>query len=282
MNTAASYRYCHRLTRRAAKNFYPAFLALPRRERRGMEALYAFLRLTDDLADEPGDPDAKRIALQEWRLQLHAAVAGTASHPVHKALADTVRQWGIPLYYLELVIDGVESDLRTVRLQTFADLYAYCYRVASAVGIACIHIWGFRDPAALRYAEAAGVACQLTNILRDVGEDRAVSRVFLPADEWTVWGCPPDEWAAGNEKFRAFMRFQVNRAKGYFAEGRKLRPLLTPAGRAVFSAMIGTYEDLLDEVARRDGDVFQTRVRVPKWRKVTRLAAAFPKRWGWG
>ena len=282
MNTAASYRYCHQLTRRAAKNFYPSFLALPRGQRRGMEALYAYLRLTDDLADEPGDPGEKRAALVSWREQLHAAaVGGPFAHPAHPALADTIRQWGLPIRYLELVIDGVESDLRAVRLHTFDELYAYCYRVASAVGLACIHIWGFRDPAALKFAEAAGVACQLTNILRDLGEDRANGRVFLPAAEWTVWGCPPDEWAAGNEKFRAFFRFQVDRARGYFMEGRRLGPLLTPAGRAVFSAIIGTYGDLLEEIARRDGNVFADRVRVPKWRKMTRLAAAFPRRWGW-
>ena len=281
MNTPASYRYCHQLTRRTAKNFYPAFLALPRRERRAMEALYAFMRVTDDLADEAGDPVRKKAALGEWREQLHAACRGVHAHPLHPALAETIGRFGIPLKYLELVIEGVEADLGTVRLRTFDELYAYCYRVASAVGLACVHIWGFRDESALRYAESAGIAFQLTNILRDLGEDRANGRVYLPEEEWKSHGCPPEEWSAGSEKYQAFVRFQIARAKAYYAEGRRLGPLLSPAGRGIFAALIDTYQDLLVEIERRGGDVFRERVRIPAWRKIARLAGAFPRRWGW-
>lgn len=281
MNTTASYRYCHQLTRRTARNFYPAFLALPRSQRRGMEALYAFMRVTDDLADEAGDPEVKRIALRQWREQLSASLTNQHTHALHPALADTIRRFHIPVRYLELVIEGVEADLNPVRIASYEELYAYCYRVASAVGLACVHIWGFRDESALRYAESAGIAFQLTNILRDLGEDRANGRVYLPESEWRAFDCPPEKWNVTDESFRKFMRFQIDRAGAYYAEGRKLRPLLSPTGRGIFSTMIDTYQDLLIEIERRQGDVFSQRVRIPTWRKVYHLLTAFPRRWRW-
>ncbi|WP_029630373.1 phytoene/squalene synthase family protein [Zavarzinella formosa] len=281
MNTAVSYRYCHQLTRRTARNFYPAFLTLPRLQRRAMEALYAFMRITDDLADEVGEPEKKQFALTVWRDQLHAAMNNEFVHAIHPALADTIRRWDIPVRYLELVIEGVEQDLHPVQICTFEELRGYCHRVASAVGLACVHIWGFRDPMALKFAESAGIAFQLTNILRDLAEDLANGRVYLPESEWMLWGCPPEGWSADNEKFRTFLRFQIDRTKGYYSEGRRLRPFLFPAGRAIFSAMIDTYEDLLLEIEHRNGDLFRERTRVPTWRKAAWLAGAFPRRWGW-
>jgi phytoene synthase len=158
--------------------------------------LYAFCRATDDLADEPGDPAAKRAALARWRARLDAALAGDYSHRLHAALAHAVRTFDIPPAYLHDVIDGVESDLGPVRIETFAELHRYCYRVASAVGLACLPVWGLRtgtNPEQARGpAEAAGVAFQLTNILRDLGEDRSRGRVYLPRDELERFDCPPE------------------------------------------------------------------------------------------
>jgi len=146
-----SYRFCEALARREAANFYPAFRLLPGPQRRGMCALYAFLRIADDFSDEAGPIENKRRELAQWRHGLHAALTGGDAHPIHPALADTVRRYRIPLEYLEAVLDGVEMDLSPVSYQTFAELRVYCYRVASAVGLACIHIWGFEGERAKEY-----------------------------------------------------------------------------------------------------------------------------------
>ena len=277
-----SYRYCHTLTRRTAVNFYPAFLVLPRRERRAMEALYAFLRVSDDLADEPGPTDEKLMRTQQWRAALDAALDGRPSHPSHPAIVDTVRRCGIPLRYLHDVLDGVESDLRPVAIQTFDELHAYCYRVAGAVGLACIHVWGFVGDRAAEFAESAGIAFQITNILRDLGEDRANGRIYLPSDDCVRFGSAPESWREDDPAFREMMAFQVARARTFYATGRRLLPLLSPAGRAIFGAMAATYEGLLNEIEFRGYDVFRERVRVPRWKRIAFLSRAFSVRWGWG
>lgn len=281
VNTAASYRFCHQLTRRTAKNFYPGFLVLPRPQRRGMEALYAFMRLTDDLADEPGEQSRKRAELEEWERQLHEAVAGQFTHPIHAAIADTIHRWHVPVEYLQLVIEGVLADQQLVQVPTFAELYRYCYRVASVVGLSSVHIWGYRDETALPMAEAAGIAFQLTNILRDLREDQRNGRVYLPANELAEFQCPPDEWQANNPRFLKLMDFQIDRAMDYYRLGRQLRPLLSPAGRGIFSALIDTYQGLLKRIARDPVAVLRERVRVPTWQKLVFLGQAFPRRWGW-
>lgn len=246
-----------------------------------MEALYAFLRATDDLADVPGDPAAKALALVDWRHNLRAALDGEPTHPVHPALTDVVRRHGIPEDLLFKVIDGVESDLRPVRFATFDDLYGYCYRVASAVGLACVRIWGYRGDDALRHAEAAGVAFQLTNILRDVAEDRRAGRVYLPQDEIARFGCPAAGWRADCPAFLSLMAFQADRTRRYYRSGDALRNHLTAEGRAVFGALAGTYRGLLEEIAHRRFDVFRDRVRLPKSSKAKLLLRAFRVRWGW-
>src|SRR5262249_43050163 len=130
----------------------------------------------------------KRTRLEAWRRQWHEALEGAHRHPVHAALADTVQRFGVPRQYLDDVLDGVLMDQEVTRYETFAELYRYCYRVASAVGLSCIHIWGFRGEAALAHAEAAGIAFQLTNILRDVGEDAKMGRVYLPREDLDRFG----------------------------------------------------------------------------------------------
>src|SRR5436190_177304 len=141
------------------------------------------MRVTDDLADEPAAVESKRSNIESWRDQFSACVGGHFAHPLHPALHDAITRFAIPIQYLSEVISGVEMDLRPVRFETFAQLYDYCYRVASAVGLACIHIWGFSHDDAKKPAEAAGIALQLTNILRDLGEDRACGRTYVPAED---------------------------------------------------------------------------------------------------
>lgn len=272
----SSFAACRHITRRANSSFPLAFRLLPRAKRRAMDALYAFMRVTDDLADEPGDPAAKRAELAAWREALDASLVGKYSHPVFPALAHTVHAFGIPPRYLHDVIDGVETDIEPVRFRSFAELYPYCYRVASAVGLACVRVWGVRGSFddAHEPAESAGIAFQLTNILRDLGEDLSRGRVYLPTDE-----CPPEEWRG--PAFAERMRFQVGRARDFYRRSEPLTRMLTPDGAAIFGVMSGTYRALLDEIEARGYDVFTRRVRVPRRRKAAALARGWLTKWGW-
>jgi phytoene synthase len=261
-----------------------------------MCALYAFMRHTDDLADGDGSPDAKRAALKQWRIDMHAALAGEDRHRIHPALRHTLTRFAVPSAYLDDVIEGCESDVESVRMPDFATLYRYCYRVASAVGLACIHVWGYRDEAAKLPAEHAGIAFQLTNILRDLPEDLARERQYLPADELEQFKCQgAADGGAAHEvsgtlrpltscaapRFRDLMRLQVARARHYYNSAERLTPHLGPPGRAVFQVMLRTYRSLLDEIERRDFDVFRKRVRLSSLRKARLVLQALPVRWGW-
>ena len=248
-----------------------------------MCALYAFMRVADDLTDGPESIAEKRLALTGWRQQLDEALAGHYHHPLHPAFHHTVEQYGIPRRYLDEVLDGVGMDLDTGRYDTFAELYRYCYRVASAVGLACIHIWGFAEERAKEYAEAAGIALQLTNILRDLGEDAARDRVYLPREDLERFGYGIEDLERGarDVRFRELMRFQVERARRYYESAEPLAPLLNPAGRAVFLVMLRTYRGLLEAIVRRDYDVFRSRVRLSRLRKLWLAAQVLPLRWGW-
>jgi phytoene synthase len=279
---ARSYRYCQRLARREAGNFYHAFRVLPRAQRLSMCALYAFMRLTDDLGDGAGTPAEKRGPLCRWREQLDQALSGRYSHRLHAALHHAVRAHNIPRQYLDAVLDGVEMDLDITRYATFADLYRYCYRVASAVGLACIHIWGFRDDSARAYAESAGIAFQLTNILRDLREDAARGRVYLPQEDLDRYHYPAEGFLPGqrDDRFRALMRFEIERARNFYKAGLPLADFLPPAGRAVFLVMVRTYSGLLDVIERRDYDVFTERVRLSTWHKLRLVAKVLPARLG--
>jgi phytoene synthase len=252
-----------------------------------MDALYAFMRLSDDLADEPGGVALKRERLRAWRAGLLAAIGGTFSHPVHPALIDVVRRYEVPTQLLFDVLDGVEADVEPSPFATFADLYPYCYRVASAVGLACVRVWGFSHGGhpddAIAAAEAAGVAFQLTNVLRDLGEDLDHARVYLPTDELIRFACLPDTWrdVATTSRFQELMQFQLARAKDYFQKAEPLGRLLSSDGRAIFRVMAGTYRRLLEEIERDVRGVLTRRVRVPRWRKGLIMLDGWAAKWGW-
>lgn len=278
-----SYAYCERLARREAGNFYHAFRMLPAPQRKAMCALYAFLRVSDDLSDGPGSSEQKRGPFLSWRSRFDQALAGISTHRLHPALCHTVVTYAIPREYLDAVLDGVAMDLEPACFATFADLVPYCYRVASAVGLCCIHIWGFTDVRAKVYAEHAGIAFQLTNILRDLAEDAARDRVYLPQEDLERFGYSAQDLAAGrrNESFRALMRFQVERARSFYTAAWPLADLLQPTGKAIFQVMMRTYHGLLEAMEQRDYDVFSRRVRLSRWQKLTLAARALPVRWGW-
>ncbi len=283
MSLTTSFAYCERLARLKAGNFYHGFRLLPRPQRLATCALYAFLRVTDDITDDGGTVEQKRLPLLRWRTELGLALEGRFSHPVHEALHATVKTYRIPHEYLELALDGVGMDLEIQRYETFAELYRYCYRVASVVGLACIHIWGFRDEAAKRHAEAAGIAFQLTNILRDLSEDSARGRIYLPRADLRAFDYREDQLDARlrDEHFTSLMKFEVNRAREYYEEGERLLAYLPPPGRAVFQVMMRTYRGLLDAIVRHDFDVFSQRIQVGRCRKLWLTLQALPVRWGW-
>jgi phytoene synthase len=280
---ARSYAYCEEVAQKEARNFYPAFRLLPAPKRRAMCALYAFLRIADDLSDGPGSPTEKQAALSAWREQFAQALAGEYCHPLHPALHDTIRVFGIPSIYLQHVIDGVEMDLRIASYATFSDLYRYCYHVASAVGLSCIHIWGFDSDKAKAPAEKAGIAFQLTNILRDLPEDAARGRLYLPQEDLARFGYAREELTrhVQNESFRNLMKFQIERARQYYDQARPLSACLHPAGRSVFRAMTVTYRAILDAIELRDYDVFSRRVSISPWRKLLLVLQLLPTRFGW-
>jgi phytoene synthase len=280
---ARSYKFCEEVARREAGNFYPAFLLLPAPQRRAMCALYAFMRIADDLSDEPMPTAEKRRKLADWRIGLRLALLGTYQHESHPALHDTVAKFRIPVKYLEAVIDGVEMDLEPTCYHTFAELRNYCWHVASVVGLSCIHVWGFRGASATRYAEDAGIAFQLTNILRDLGEDAGRGRVYLPQEDLDRFGYNVDRLKQGvcDGSFHELMRFQVQRARAFYRSGWRLVRRLPPAGQAVFLMMGNTYRGLLHEIESHDYDVFRSRMRVPRWKKLVFALAALSIRFGW-
>lgn len=267
-----SHDFCRRLARREAKNFYYSFLVLPPARRRAMCALYAFMRQTDDISDEAGSVDEKRRRLDSWRAELEAAQNGnTTGWPGLPALAETVHKYAIPVRHLHEVIDGVAMDLEPRTFETFDDLYAYCYRVASAVGLCCIRIWGFqsRDGLAESLAESCGIALQLTNILRDVREDLGLGRVYLPREDLDRFKVRAEDLQLDTPRpaVRELFEFEARRAYDYYARARPLSSLIAPVGRPVLGAMVGIYRALLDEIARRNYNVLAGRISLPAWKK---------------
>lgn len=270
--TIESYAFCRDLSRREARNFYYSFLVLPPERRRSMCALYAFMRHTDDLADGEGTPAEKRVAIDRWRADLVAALAGNpVEWPGSLALVDMIQRHGVPDRYLHEVIDGVLMDLEPRPFSTFDDLRGYCYRVASAVGLCCIHIWGYRSEGgrAESMAEACGIALQLTNILRDLREDAQAGRIYLPREDLDRFGVADQDLLAERPSpaVRALLEFEGRRAYDYYGKAAPLIRLVAPVGRPVLRAIVGIYRALLDEIVRRDYDVMAGRVALPGWRK---------------
>lgn len=277
----AAYEQCRKIARRTAGNFYYSFLVLPRTQRLAMCALYTFFRFTDDLGDEPAPLKDRRDALVAWRAMLDRALQGRmGAEGWWFALADTVRKFEIPGRLLHDVIDGVSADLDTTRYASFTELYHYCFRVASAVGLACIRIWGVQDPRAELPAEWCGLAFQLTNILRDIAEDFRRGRVYIPSDELARFGVTDSDLARGqiNTQLEALIRFQAERAHDYYRRAATLSSFLPPAGRAVFRIMTDTYRGLLLRIQHRPAIVFERRVSLSAAQKALIVLRALPSR----
>jgi phytoene synthase len=276
----ASYSHCRAIARASASSFYYSFLLLPKPKRMAMCALYAFLRRTDDLGDSAASAAQRRSELESWRASLVRSLEGRYDDPLLPALAHTIRQFAVPLAHLEAVIDGVEMDVEPREYATFAQLEQYCHRVASAVGLACLKIWGCTRPGVEEPARRCGVAFQLTNILRDLKEDVGRNRVYLPREDFERFDYTPDDLRAGlrDERFRRLMRFEIDRAERYYADGAELEHLLTADGRRIFGSMVAVYRALLDEIKRLDGDVLSRRVQLSNWQKMRIASRWFLRR----
>ncbi|MBI4537696.1 MAG: presqualene diphosphate synthase HpnD [candidate division NC10 bacterium] len=263
-------QFCRALTKASRSNFTYAFLFLPRRERDALYAIYAFCRVTDDIVDEAG---ASRKAgpsvlerLAAWRAELAACVRGEASHPVTQRLAETMRTYRIPPRYFEELLDGVEMDLVKSRYATFAELEEYCHRVAGAVGLMCIEVFGYSRPETRQYAERLGTAFQLTNILRDLGTDCACNRLYLPQEDLARFGCAESDLFERrlSPAYRALMRFEVERARGFYAAAEAVlppedRPRMLPA-----HVMGAIYRRILERIEAGGYDVFTRRIRLSR------------------
>lgn len=265
MTVAESYRYCERIARTRAKNFYYSFVLLNADQRRAMCAVYAYMRYCDDLSDDESNVD-RAGSIARWRGDLLQALDGDGSpgHPLWPAFRDTVERFHIPHQYFFDMIEGVSSDLQPRRLQTFAELYDYCYQVASVVGLTIIHIFGFDSADALLLAEKCGIAFQLTNILRDVKEDVGLNRVYLPAEDLKRFGVLESDLAADRPSgaFVAMMQFEVSRARGYYDESRPLLGMVHRKSRSSLWALIEIYSRLLDRIEAVGYDVLGQRVRL--------------------
>lgn len=265
-----AYAYCQQVTRAEAKNFYYAFVTLPRSQRLAIYAAYAFARACDDIADEEMPLEEKVRRLREVRGDLHHACAGRPRGPVFSALADAVRRYSVPEEYLQHIIQGVEMDLTITRYEDFEALKWYCYHVASAVGLVCARIFGGTDPALEPLASDLGLAMQLTNILRDIREDAERGRIYLPQDELRRFGYTEEQLISGvvNEAFVAMMKFQVDRAREYFANGMRLVYLLPWRSRACPAVLSRLYGRILDRIEERGYNVFQGRVSLSSREKL--------------
>jgi phytoene synthase len=262
--------YCQQKAAQSGSSFYYSFLFLPPERRRAITALYAFCREVDDIADEVSDTGIARTKLAWWRTEVANLFAGHPQHPVTKALAPFIAPYGLDAGRMNEIIDGMEMDLVYHRYPDFDSLRLYCHRAAGVVGQLSASIFGYSNPATLEYAEALGLAFQLTNIVRDVGEDARRGRIYLPLDELARFGVAAEDILArrGGEAFRKLMEFQAQRALSYYDLAfSKLAPEDRRNQRAGL-IMAAIYRTLLEEI-RRDGfEVLDRRVALTPVRKL--------------
>jgi phytoene synthase len=266
-----AYAACDEITRQHSRTFSLASALLPAEKRRAVRALYAFCRISDDTVDCLEDSDPIRT-LTAWR------ALSLSSSPHHENLvavawADARQRFGVPVRYAEQLLDGVATDLIHRRYATFDELASYCYGVASTVGLMSMHIIGFSGPEAISYAVKLGVALQLTNILRDVGEDWANGRLYLPQNEMEAFRLTEADLDAGKvtPQWRRFMRYQIDRARRLYAEAWPGIAMLNRDGRFAIAAAADLYEAILDDIENHDYDVFSRRAHLSAWGKLRRL-----------
>ena len=263
-------QYCQQKAAQSGSSFYYSFLFLPPARRRAITALYAFCREVDDVVDECSDANIARTKLAWWRNQVAMIYDGAPEHPVAQALAAMVPAFRLPQERLQEIIDGMEMDLTQRRYADFAALQLYCYRVASVVGLLSAEIFGFRDADTLKYAENLGMAFQLTNIIRDVGEDARRDRVYLPLDELARYNVTVADitHVRQSDGFRQLMEFQIERALGYYREAFRLLPEIDRKSQRPGLVMAAIYQTLLAEIRADGSRVLTQRTALTPLRKL--------------
>lgn len=267
-----SYSYCRGVAKKRARNFYYSFMVLPREKSDAMCAVYAFMRYCDDIADDPSVDRDPELMLRKWRASLDKIAEGHyEDSPILPAFHDTVLNHDIPLDYFRLLIDGAAQDLRVNHYDTFDQLYDYCYKVASVVGLVCIHIFGFDSPGAEKYAEYCGIAFQLTNILRDLKEDAVMGRVYIPEEDLSAFHYTVDDLTSQvrDDRFAGLMEFEVRRARSYYNAARPLVSLVHASGRPGLCAMVEIYSGILNTIEQRHYDVFTNHISLSTPRKLS-------------
>jgi len=291
-----AYSVCKGITRRSAKNFYYAFLVLPRRKRQALCAVYAFMRRCDDIADDPtlALPD-RRQKLDTWLDALHRAQQGEPTDDaILLALTDAQRRFAIPAGLLDELAHGTAMDVEqeensaqttsapglTIQYRTFQDLRLYCYRVASVVGLVCIHIFEYRDPAAEPLAERCGLAFQLTNIIRDVKEDASLGRVYLPEEDLAKFQISGSELLTTPDpaRFRPVLALEADRAREFYSSGDALIPYVAEDSQPALWVLVTIYRSLLEKIAEKQYDVFTAKISLSTSEKLRILAKGFLKR----
>ena len=291
-----AYSVCKGITRAAAKNFYYAFLVLPRRKREALCAVYAFMRRCDDITDDPSTSlPERRQKLDIWLDELHRAQQGyPTDDAILLALTDAQRRYTIPAGLLDELAHGTAMDVElselaaqhpttpglTVQYETFEDLRQYCYRVASVVGLVCIHIFGYRDPAAEELAERCGLAFQITNIIRDVKEDASLGRVYLPQEDLAKFNLTAQDLLGtpDPERFRPLLAIEADRAREFYRSGVELIPYVSEDSQPALWVLITIYSALLEKIAQKQYDVFSAKVALSRWEKLRVLGQGFLKR----
>jgi 15-cis-phytoene synthase len=296
-----AYSVCRGITRSNAKNFYYAFMVLPNRKRQALCAVYAFMRRCDDITDDSTlSFEERRFKLDSWLDALHRVQQGQPSDdPILLALTDAQRRYTIPAGLLDELAMGTAMDVvdpgvvnpdaisaspdipgLTIQYRTFEDLKVYCYKVASVVGLVCIHIFGYRDPAAEPLAEQCGLAFQLTNIIRDVKEDAAMGRVYLPEEDLAHFGLSAAELLStpNPERFRPLLVLEADRAREFYQAGEQLIPFISEDSQPALWVLINIYRKLLEKIAERQYDVFTGKISLTVGEKLRVLAKGFLQR----
>ena len=291
-----AYSVCKGITRTAAKNFYYAVLVLPRRKREALCAVYAFMRRCDDITDDPTlSLPERRQTLDAWLDHLHRAQQGQPTDDaILLALTDAQRRYTIPAGLLDELATGTAMDVEeaelaaqtsstpgiTIQYKTFEDLRLYCYRVASVVGLVCIHIFGYRDPAAEALAERCGLAFQLTNIIRDVKEDTAMGRIYLPEEDMAKFNLSSSDLLTAPDpaRFRPLLALEADRAREFYTAGDELIAYISEDSQPALWVLVNIYRNLLEKIAAKQYDVFTAKVTLSRWEKLKVLGKGFLRR----
>jgi phytoene synthase len=279
-SVARAYAFCAETMRRSSSSFSAALWMMPRPKRQAIQAIYAFCRLADDIADDPGIGGDRKQLLVRWRDELVAAYEARATHPVSVALGHAVRRFDLPSDDFEQLLLGIESDLNGDRMETFAELRRYCYRVASTVGLLVVRVLGYRNPRTLEFAKAMGIAVQLTNVLRDVGEDAAAGRVYLAREDLERMHVQPGTLARREmtEEVRLLLALYAERARIYYERADDLLPDEDWRSLRAAAAMGRIYRTLLEELQRRGFPCLRDSIRLSRSRRAAIAASVWFRR----